>query len=135
MINIKKSNDYWRKRFEAIAEAQYKSGKAFAEEVEKIYEKAISNIQKDIDVWYLRLAANNGITLAEAKKLLNAKELKEFHWSVEEYIEKGRENAVNGKWIKELENASARVHITRFESLKMQMQNQIETVIAKTASD
>lgn len=60
------------------------------------------------------------------KKILSEKELKEFKWTVEEYIKYGEEHALNGKWKKELENASARVHISRLESLKMQIQHEIE---------
>ncbi|MBH7925733.1 minor capsid protein, partial [Clostridioides difficile] len=49
-------------------------------------------------------------------------------WSVEEYIKYGKENAINQKWMKELENASARVHITRLEALKLQIQQQVEVL-------
>ncbi|WP_107586757.1 minor capsid protein, partial [Clostridioides difficile] len=40
----------------------------------------------------------------------------------------GKENAINQKWMKELENASARVHITRLEALKLQIQQQVEVL-------
>ncbi|ERM39081.1 putative head morphogenesis domain protein, partial [Clostridioides difficile P64] len=33
---------------------------------------------------------------------------------------------INQKWMKELENASARVHITRLEALKLQIQQQVK---------
>ncbi|MGO0806412.1 minor capsid protein, partial [Clostridioides difficile] len=56
------------------------------------------------------------------------RELEEFKWSVEEYIKYGKENAINQKWMKELENASARVHITRLEALKLQIQQQVEVL-------
>ncbi|HBF4490745.1 TPA: minor capsid protein, partial [Clostridioides difficile] len=59
---------------------------------------------------------------------LNTRELEEFKWSVEEYIKYGKENAINQKWMKELENASARVHITRLEALKLQIQQQVEVL-------
>ena len=55
-------------------------------------------------------------------------ELKEFRWTVEEYIAKGKENAISGEWIRQLENASARVHISRLESLKINLQNQCEVL-------
>ena len=40
----------------------------------------------------------------------------------------GKENAHNGKWIKELENASARFHISRLEALKLQTQQSLEVL-------
>ncbi|EGT3911799.1 TPA: minor capsid protein, partial [Clostridioides difficile] len=97
-------------------------------ELEKQYKLAINSIEKDILAWYNRFAKNEGISLLEAKKLLNTRELEEFKWSVEEYIKYGKENAINQKWMKELENASARVHITRLEALKLQIQQQVEVL-------
>ncbi|VIF57472.1 minor head protein [Clostridioides difficile] len=88
----------------------------------------MSNIERDILIWYNRFTENEGISLLEAKKLLNTRELEEFKWSVEEYIRHGKENAINQKWMKELENASARVHITRLEALKLQIQQQVEVL-------
>ncbi|HDO9571903.1 TPA: phage head morphogenesis protein, partial [Clostridioides difficile] len=97
-------------------------------ELEKQYKLAMNSIEKDILAWYNRFAKNEGISLLEAKKLLNTRELEEFKWSVEEYIRHGKENAINQKWMKELENASARVHITRLEALKLQIQQQVEVL-------
>ena len=51
--------------------------------------------------------ANNGVSMAEARKLLNNKELEEFRWDVDDYIRYGQENAVNQQWMKQLENASS----------------------------
>lgn len=96
--------------------------------LERQYTKAAQEVEKEIAGWYSRLANNNGITMSEAKKLLSDDELKEFKWNVEEYIEKGRENNIDGRWMKELENASARVHINRLEAMKLQMQQQVEVL-------
>ena len=111
-----KSN-YWQERF--LKEEQRRN-------IEKQYDKALRKIEKDINDWYMRLAKNNNISLREAKMLLSKNELKEFKWTVEEYIQKGKENGVSQEWIKQLENASARVHISRLEALKVQIQNEIE---------
>ena len=70
----------------------------------------------------ISVASNNGVTLAEAKRILNAKELAELKWDVNQYIQYGQENAINGTWVKQLENASARFHISRLEALKLQTQ-------------
>lgn len=83
-------------------------------------------INGKINAWYQRLADNNGISMQEAKKLLNAQELKEFQWNVDDYIKYGKENKINGAWEKELENASARVHIGRLEALKIEIQQEAE---------
>ncbi|MCO8909282.1 phage head morphogenesis protein, partial [Clostridioides difficile] len=123
-----KHKDYWRKRFEQLEEAQNNKSIKYYLELEKQYKLAMSNIERDILIWYNRFTENEGISLLEAKKLLNTRELEEFKWSVEEYIRHGKENAINQKWMKELENASARVHITRLEALKLQIQQQVEVL-------
>lgn len=43
--------------------------------------------------------------LGEARSWLTGKDLKEFKWSVQDYIKHGEENAISGQWMKELENA------------------------------
>ncbi|KAF0193669.1 MAG: phage protein, partial [Bacteroidetes bacterium] len=123
-----KNNDYWKKRMELLEESQLKKGQAYVQDLEKQYRVASQNIEKEISTWYSRFAINNNITMAEAKKLLNTKELKEFKWNVKDYIKFGEENALNQQWMKELENASARVHVSKLEALKLQMQQQVEVL-------
>lgn len=131
-----KNSEYWLKRAQLLEDAQTKKNvEYFNGELERIYQKAIHDTEKDIASWYTRFASNNGISMVEAKKLLNNRELKEFKWTVEEYIKYGRENAVNGKWIKQLENASVRYHVSRLESLKLQMQNHVEVLMGNVVDD
>ncbi len=126
-----KNNEYWQERFVLLEESQNKKSEEYLNILKEEYEKSLSKIEKDITNWYTRLADNNEMSLANAKKLLNKKELQEFKWNVEEYIQKGKENAVNQKWMQELENASTRVHIERLEAIKMQIQNELELLNVK----
>ncbi|MBR5584078.1 MAG: minor capsid protein, partial [Lachnospiraceae bacterium] len=71
-------------------------------------------------------ADNNGITMQEARRQLSAAELKELKWDVNEYIKYGRQNAIDQQWMKQLENASAKFHISRLEALKLRTQNALE---------
>lgn len=98
-------------------------------EIERIYDRAIVETEKEIRAWYNRFAKNNEISLADANKLLSDKELAELKWDVQQYINRGRENAIDQKWMKELENASARYHISRLESIKLQIQQRAESVM------
>ena len=119
-------SQYWQKRFEMLEDARNKTAMQTVRSVTPAFDKAQAQIEKEIDAWYARFAKNNEISLQEAKKLLNTKELKEFRWDVEEYIKYGRQNALDQKWMKELENASARFHISRLEALKIRTQNAAE---------
>lgn len=121
-----KNKEYWAERFRQLEASQHRSSEKLTEDIQRQMSKAEAEIEKKIYAWYGRLAANNGVSMAEARKLLRDRELKEFRWDVEEYIKYGKENALNGQWMKELENASARVHISRLEQLKLQVQQEAE---------
>ncbi len=123
---ILKNAEYWKKRFLALEDNQYSKSKAYIEDMERQFRRAQIAIQSDLDKWYYRLAENNDISYTAAKKLLKKDELEEFHWNVETYIKYGKENSINQKWIKELENASAKVHINRLEAIKLQLQQEAE---------
>lgn len=126
-----KSKEYWEKRFEALEDAQMQKGASYFAELEKQYTKAASAVQSDIEKWYARFAVNNEITLQDARKMLTGRELEEFKWNVMEYIEKGRTLNHSTQWAKQLENASARFHISRLEALKIQMQNHVEMLYGR----
>lgn len=126
-----KNDAYWANRMRILEDALLDTGYEYVQNLERQYDKAIRDIETDIAHWYQRFAKNNEISLNDARKLLNSQELKEFKWTVEEYIKYGKENAVNGAWIKQLENASARVHISRLEAIKLQLQQQAEVLAEK----
>lgn len=123
-----KSSAYWKKRFEQIEQAANNQGVQCYADIEKQYRQAQKQIESQISVWYQRFAKNNNVTLTDAKRMLNAKELAELKWDVNQYIQYGEENAINGTWVKQLENASARFHISRLEALKLQVQQSIEVM-------
>lgn len=118
------SNNYWTKRFSEEENQRNISNKAQIKEIERQYKIAENKIKSDIEKWYIRIADNNQISLADAKKLLTKDELKEFKWALAEYTQKAK----SGAWKKELENVSARVHIQRLEALQLQVQNSIEAL-------
>lgn len=104
---------YWAQRMKNMEDALLDQSYSYVENLEKQFAAAQAEIERQMARWYQRFATNNEIDLAEAKRLLNSKELKEFHWTVAEYIAYGEQNAIDGAWMKQLENASARVHISR----------------------
>ena len=123
-----KNSEYWKKRFELLEQSQNQQGLQCYADIEKQYRQAQKQIEGQIAAWYQRFAKNNGITLADARKMLTSKELEELKWDINQYIQYGEENAINGTWVKQLENASARYHISRLEALKLQTQQSIEAM-------
>ena len=122
------NGDYWKERFEQLENSTHNRSVRTVQSIDKELQKAQKTIEGQINAWYQRVAKNNDITMQEARKLLTAKELKEFKWDVQEYIKYGRENELDARWLKELENASARVHISRLEQIKLQTQQACEAL-------
>lgn len=122
-----KNSEYWKKRFVEMEEATHQTSVKKTMDIQEQFDKSQKIIEEKINAWYQRYADNNNMSMLEARKSLNDKELKELKWDVEEYIKKGRENAFSGEWVKELENASARAHISRLEALELQCRQQAET--------
>lgn len=122
------SSAYWKKRFELLEQSQNQLGVQCYADIERQYRQTQKQIEGQLSAWYQRFAKNNGVTIQEARKMLTSKELEEFKWDINQYIQYGQENAINGMWVKQLENASARYHISRLEALKIHTQQSLEVM-------
>lgn len=125
-----KSSTYWQGRFDQIEQSANNRSTKYVKQLEKKYQIAAQQIDGQINAWYQRIAANNEVSMTEARKLLSSSELKEFKWTVEDYIKYGQENAIDQRWMKELENASAKFHINKLEALKLEVRQQVEQLFA-----
>ena len=85
------NGEYWQNRFELLEQAAHQQGVQCYADIEKQYRQAQKQLEGQIAAWYQRFASNNGVTLAEAKRMLNAKELAELKWDVNQYIQYGQE--------------------------------------------
>lgn len=117
---------YWDSRFIELQKAKYNYGDKIYRDIERSLDQAQAKIQKEIESWYTRFAINNNVDMSVAKQLLDNESLKELKWDVKEYIKRGRENALTGEWEKQLENASAKVHIRKLEAIQIRIQAAIE---------
>lgn len=120
-------SDYWKKRFQMLEEASNRDALEAYRQIEPSFVKAQRQIEKEINTWVARVAVNNEVTMSEARKLLSSKELAEFKWDVNQYIEAGRKHGSDPVWMKQLENASARFHISKLEALQIRTQEALET--------
>ncbi|MGG1597624.1 minor capsid protein [Paenibacillus naphthalenovorans] len=120
-----KSADYWHRRSEGVAARQFAKADAYQAELAREYARAIDEIRRSIEIFYQRYAENGEISLAEARKQLTGKELREFKMTLEEFIAKAKENA-DGRWTKQLNEVYYRVRVSRYEALLTQIQQQVE---------
>lgn len=118
--------EYWRRRFESVETAAHKKADRTIRELDELFLDAQRTVQKEIESWYARYANSNGLSLSDAKKQLTAGELEEFKWDVKKYIEIGEKENLSKEWQKKLENASARFHVSRLESVQITIQQQLE---------
>lgn len=103
------SPTYWDKRaVRRLTEAE-KQGEAYSKRVQKIYERASKNIQRDIDDIYRNYSKATGLDVQKLKELLTATETKKL-W--EEMERKGLDKYVKGNY---------KARITRLEQLQAQL--------------
>ncbi|HBF0857043.1 TPA: minor capsid protein [Clostridioides difficile] len=127
--------DYWIKTFNQLEEDVHNKGDNFNKELEKQYDIVLYNILREINNWYMKFAKDNKISMQEAEKLLNLRELAELKLSLEEYIKYGEENVISQKWMKELESAVKRVRISRLKALELKIRHQVEVLYSKEYED
>ena len=121
-----KNADYWRGRFSILEDSAHQEAQRTIQDMEELYLDAQRSVQKEIESWYARFAVNNQISLTDARKWLTAGQLEEFRWSVEQYIKIGEQAGLDAAWLKKLENASTRFHISRLEAVQTGIQQQLE---------
>ncbi len=124
-----KPADYWKKRSEQIAKRQHLKADRYVYELGREYVRAMQSIQRDIERFYGRFAVNNEIDLVEARRLLTTGELSEFKMTLEEFIEKAKNNA-DGRWTRQLNNVYYRTRVSRLEALQVQIRHQLEMLAA-----
>lgn len=120
------NSDYWEKRFNILNENLLKNGENSIAEMNKAYNIAADNIQKEIESFYKQFAVNNNLSLSDAKKLLTSDERKLFQIKLKDYIKIGQKSNLSKEWIKKLKNASLTYRIDRLTALKIQMQQYAE---------
>lgn len=121
-----KNAEYWRGRFAILEDAAHAEGDQYLQSLETMFLDAQRTVQADIERWYGRFATNNGISLTDARKMLTVGQLEEFKWTVDQYIKIGQKANLSTEWLKKLENASAKFHVSRLEAIQTQIQQQIE---------
>lgn len=131
MATSSRGSKYWEERALQLELAQHNRGSEYIRTLEEAYLLADKETRKKIAALYASLADNNEITMKGARKLLEKNELDEFHWDVEKYIEIGREHSLDPKWMKQLENASLKVRISRLDAMRVHMRSKVEQLMAE----
>lgn len=78
--------NYWEKRFERLKRQQMGKAETVTAAMRREYTKALTALRKEVLDWYYRYAEENEMSLADAKRELDARELKAFRLTLKEYI-------------------------------------------------
>lgn len=109
------SKTYWAQR-EAEALKHYVTDeREYQKQLHQIYQNMLDNCQKEIDSFYGKYAAAEGITIAEAKKRVAQHDVKAFERKAAKYV---KEKDFSPKANEELRLYNATMKINRLEMLK-----------------
>lgn len=121
--------EYWAERNRMVLERGLEKADAVARELEKSYRRAQREVQAAVDKIYATFAGESGLSYADAQAYLTKGELKEWRFTLEEYVE--RINASGDKdLLRELNALSARSRIRRLQ----QVQTAIDVAASELAS-
>lgn len=109
---------YWRKRAIELAEKQKREDDDLCLRFHREYERILHELDKEISIFYARYAANESVSMADARKLLRDAELEDFRMSLDEF----RGKAIAGGFDKELEEVYLRSRISRLQALQTQVE-------------
>ena len=82
----KNSEEYWRDREEEQRRKNITDEKEYSKETNRIYQEMMDGIQKEIESFYAKYAAKEGITLAEAKKRVKQADIKAYERKAKRYV-------------------------------------------------
>lgn len=109
---------YWRKRAIELAEKQKQEDDDLCLRFHREYERILHELDKELSIFYARYAANESVSMADARRLLRDAELEDFRMSLDEF----RDKALAGGFDKELEEVYLRSRISRLQALQTQVE-------------
>lgn len=120
------NQEYWSRRFEDLKNEQMKRAELTAAQLKKLYEQALRDAQDEVLAWYQRYARENNLSLQEARKQLDTRELKAFHLTLEEFKRLAKQKNLSPEYRRMLDNASIRVRLDRSQALMIKLRDIIE---------
>ena len=119
---------YWGELFERMKALEMQKADVCKADLKKVYEEALQKCLKDVESWYQRYADENGISYADAQKILNARELKAFKMDLREYKRLAQQENLSEEYQKMLDQASIRARLTKAQELLIKTQMYCEKV-------
>ena len=120
------NKDYWQRRFERLEQREMDKADQAMAELKKVYEYTLRQLRDEVIEWYTRYADENGLSLADARKQLDTRELKAFKLTLKEYEKLAKQQDLSDEYIKMLDQASIRARLSRSQMLYIKTANHVE---------
>lgn len=122
---------YWEERAKEIIKEETLSDKEISEEIERIINEMIDDIEKEIAKFYARYATSEGISMSEAKKKVDAFDVVKFANQAKQYVDTRDFSDVANK---ELRAYNTKMYVSREKLLKAQIGLLVTYTYAKLES-
>lgn len=123
---------YWSDRAENLYLAGEKDSLKVAKELKTLYARTTREINKEIEAFYGRYATENGLSLEEAKKLLNKTQLKSFKENLQELLALGKKENLQPAQLNEFKKLYVKTRISRLEELEANIRWELYDLANKT---
>lgn len=112
---MSKANDYWRKREEEALKHYITDEREYDKQVKSIYADMLDDCQREIESFYGKYAAREGISIAEAQRRVSRLDIEAYERKAKRYVErKDFSDFAN----REMRLYNATMRINRLEMLK-----------------
>lgn len=83
---MSKSSNYWRKREREWKKADLKDEVEYIQEIQDIYSTMLTQINKEIESFFVRYSNKEGMSMAEAKRKASDIDIKEYKKKAKKYV-------------------------------------------------
>ena len=125
---MQRSREYWQERFLKLEQAVHDFAEDIFKDISDYYALIMQGLERDITAWYQRYAYENDMSYAEAKKLLNSKEMRSFKLDIKSYMKVAELAGLSEVWQKKLNNYYTRMRVSRLEALQLMVQQHLEVL-------
>ena len=109
------SQDYWAKREAEALKNRVKDEKEYDREIRRIYNNMLDACQSEINAFYGKYAAKEGVSLSEAKKRVRELDIAAYERKAKKYV---KDKDFSAKANEEMRLYNAAMKINRLEMLK-----------------
>lgn len=122
----KRQQEYWQSRAENKFLTGEKEALQLAKKLKTNYEKTYKEIETKLNLFYGKFASENGLTLEDAKKLLDKTELKTFKQNIKEILALGKKENFTDAQLKKFKILYAKTRVSRLDELQANIQYELD---------